>query len=156
MKNLFTVFSLLLTTVIFSQTDTTKAKPKFSPYASVGISITNSNNFKMSSYPSIEVGLMRQNVSYSVVAGRELLDGLGSNSDRIQHYFYEGKVTGSFPMGVLNGNVIFGIGQLINTPNFFIEYGAGVSLTQGKFGYGLTYSNWNGTNYITPSITFNF
>lgn len=99
---------MLLTSQLFSQTDSTKTK--FVPYACLGISVTNSIDFKESSFPSIEGGASYKNISAGIVLGRGNFVGLGDKNDMIGNYYYEGKFTGSFPIGELTGNVIFGYG----------------------------------------------
>ena len=159
MKNLITIICLVLATSTFSQNDSTSCCKKKSPitgYLSYGLSMTNSSDFKTSSYTGIEGGIMKGNLGLGIVFGRGSLSGLGSKTDNIQSYFYEGKMTGSFPIGNVNGTILLGYGGYINTSHQFIEYGVGISYNIGKLAYGVTYSNWDGLNYVTPNITLNF
>lgn len=125
-------------------------------YVSVGLSMTNNNDFKASSYPSIEIGMVKDNIALGAVIGRGALKGLGSSDDSFDNYFYEGKISGYYPMGSLSGVFILGYGGYFNTAHNFIEYGVGMSYSVNKLSYGVTYSNWDGSNYITPAITINF
>lgn len=162
MKKILAIIGLFLATTMttFSQTtDTTSCCSKKTPitgYVSYGLSMTNSSDFATSSYTGIEGGIMKGNLGLGVVFGRGSLAGLGKSGDNIRNYFYEAKMTGSFPMGNVNGTVLLGYGGYIDTKHQFIEYGVGISYTVGKFAYGATYSNWDGVNYITPGVTFNF
>ena len=153
MKKTLIIAMFILNINLIAQTDSTK---KFGSYASIGISVTNSNDFKTTSYPSIEGGVMYKNLSIGAIIGRGSLYQIGKSDDNIKNYFYEIKATGSYPIGILNINGILGYGGYFNTPHNFIEYGLGLSFSKGKMGYGVTYSNWDGSNYLTPSITLNF
>ncbi len=154
MKKLFILALICLVSSTFAQSDSTKTKA--TGYLSFGTSITNGNDFKTTSYPSIEGGIMAKNLGLGLVIGRGNFHQLGAKTDKIENYYYEAKATASYPIGILNANIVLGYGQYFNTKHNFIEYGAGFSYCEGIMGYGVTYSNWDGVNYITPSITFNF
>lgn len=156
MKKILTIAFICLTSALVANCDSTNKKCNLQPYASIGVSVTNSNDFKYSSYPSIELGVMRKNMSYGLVIGRGSLLGICKPNDMIENYYFEAKTGAYFPIGEVTGSLIFGYGEFFNTRNNFIEYGVGASITQGKMGYGITYSNWNGVNYLTPAITINF
>lgn len=141
---------------ITAQTDTTK---KISAYASIGLSLTNTvdTTFKTLNYPSVEVGVMVDNICLGFVFGRSSLLGIGAKTDNINNYFYELKTTLCQPIAYsISGVFILGYGGYMNSKTNFIEYGAGISYSHKKIGYNLTYSNWDKINYITPSITINF
>jgi len=144
---------------------TATAKSKWSKYVSVNLSISNGNDygynanttsFDMASYPSLEFGFSRENISLGAVIGRGNLRGLGTNEDRFSNYYWEVKAVPSFPLGVVNASLIFGAGSYFNNDkgNTFIEYGTGISYTVNKFTYGVCYSNWDGIDYITPNISY--
>ncbi len=154
MKKIITLALICLTTIGYSQSDSTKSKT--TNYISLGVSITNSDDFKSSAYPSAEFGFTRENLSLGAIIGRGSFAGLGGVDDNFQSYYYEAKSTASYPLQALNLNLILGYGGYMGTSHMFIEYGLGFSLSQGKMGYGLTYSNWDNVNYISPCITFNF
>ena len=160
MKKILTLALIcLISTVTFAQTDSTSCCKKKSPitgYLSYGLSVTNSSDFNSSSYTGLEGGIMKENFGLDLVFGRGSLKGLGSSTDNIQNYFYEVKTFASYPIGNVSGSFILGYGGYIDTPHMFIEYGAGLCYNIGKVGLGATYSNWDGVNYITPSITLNF
>lgn len=152
---------------------------KLTPYVGVGLSMSSGNtydsnedkkSFRQSVFPSIELGVSQENVSVGLVLGRgDLLKKTDKfydissqsyqdyESDRLSHYFWELKVTPSFKMGKVTGTILFGGGSYFAKTNaFFIEYGSGISYSVGNIAYGITYSNWDGNDYITPSVTYNF
>lgn len=146
--------------------DTTAVKTsKWSKYVGIDISISNGNsyennanlyNFQDSSYPSVEFGFTRENLSLSGVIGRANFKGMGSHIDKIGDYYWELKATPTFPLGIVSASLIFGAGSYLNNQvgNGFIEYGSGISYTVGKFTYGVSYTNWDGIDYITPNISY--
>lgn len=176
MKKFLTVICVLIATVSFAQkskgkvlatavssktSDTTeyvRVKPPviYTPYVSVGLSMSNMDNFRNGSYFSLETGVCRDNVALGVVIGRGNITGMFKNGDAISNYYYEPKATVTFPLGKLTGTAIFGIGGYFGSSHMLIEYGSGVYYQIGKVAYGMLYSNWDGVDYITPNITYNF
>jgi hypothetical protein len=182
MKNLYLATILLFSVMTFGQkrhgvvhtngisvsVDTTAAKTsKWSKYVGVDVSISNGNSyennansytFQESAYPSVEFGFSRENLSLSGVIGRGNFKGMGSHSDAIGNYYWELKATPTFPLGIVNASLIFGAGTYFNNQvgNGFIEYGSGISYTVGKYTYGVSYTNWDGIDYITPNISYVF
>lgn len=155
MKKIITLVSLVyLVTISLAQSDSVKSKT--SVYTSVGLSVSTGNNFLTSSYPSIEGGIMRDNLCLGIVLGRGNFLGMGKSDENISNYFYEGKTTACFPIGSLSGSIIFGYGGYFKTQHMFIEYGGGVSYSCGKLSYGVACTNWDGITYVTPNITINF
>ena len=166
MKNLLLGFLLLFTTLIFSQKkDTDSTNVKWSKYIALGLSVSNGNDygdntnkytFQESTYPSVEFGFTRENLSLSGVIGRNNFKSLGSHVDGIKNYYWEVKATPTFPLGVVNASIIFGVGTYFNNQvgNGFIEYGSGITYTVGKITYGICYTNWDGLDYITPSVSY--
>lgn len=144
----------LISTAVFAQSDSTKSK--ITGYTSLGLSVSTGNDFLSTSYPSLEGGIMRDNLCLGIVAGRGNFVGMGQKSDNIQNYYYEGKMTACLPLGILTGSVIFGYGGYFKSKHMFIEYGGGVSYTKGNISYGVLCSNWDNVVYLTPSITLNF
>ena len=147
---------MLIAITTFAQTkDSTRYSP-INGYLSLGLSMTNSSDFVTSSYTGIEGGISYKNISVGGIFGRGSLRGMWADGDNIKNYFYEVKATGSKEIGCITGSVLFGYGGYFNTSHHFIEYGAGISYTYKDFSYGVTYSNWDGTTYVTPSVTYNF
>lgn len=137
MKNILTIIGLLLTTVIYGQT----------AYLSTGLSVTNSDNFKDSSYLSVEGGISKNNFSYGLV--------LGSNDLNFKEFWYEGKVSYTVKNDYVDPYVLLGVGSYFNKYQLFIEYGAGLTKSFGNVSPYVQYSKWNGGNYITTGLTFN-
>ena len=160
MKNLFTILALFVATLSFSQchSDSTAccSKTKICPYVSFGVSMTNSSDFKTSSYSGIEGGVTYGSLGAGMVFGRGSLKGLWTKSDRLSDYFAEVKSTVSKPVGDVMITGLFGFGSYLTSNRTFIEYGVGMTYNINKFGYGVTFSNWDGVPYITPNITYNF
>jgi hypothetical protein len=155
MKKLFLVLFAFIALTVNAQEQ--KTTPTTTKYVSFGLSVSNFNEtFSDNSYPSIEVGVTRNDVSYGLVFGRASLRGLGESNDTLSNYFYEVKVTPSVSLGYLNANLILGVGGYINQNRSFVEYGGGLSKTFGNTTYGLSYTNWDGVDYLTPSVSFSF
>lgn len=157
MKRLFVLALIYLMSTGLSAQDSTKTKTKTltTGYLSVGLSLSNGDNFKTGSYSSIEGGINRGNIGLGLVFGRGNLDGIFKD-DNIRNYYYEAKTSFCHQIGDVTGMVMFGWGQYIDTPHSFIEYGGGVTYSVGRMGYGIMVSNWDRVNYLTPSITLNF
>ncbi len=156
-KIIYLISAFLITANSFAQSDSTKSKISY--YTSVGISISNvnkndenTNSFNKASYPSLEIGLMRNNVSLGAVFGFENL--LVSSSTR---KFYELKTAIYRPVGQCTIYGLFGVGAYFEKNlNSFIEYGSGFSYAPKKVGYFVQYSSWAGTNYVSTGIVYNF
>jgi len=149
-KFILMVVVLFATSTIFAQEES-----GVDFYVAAGLSMTNNNDFAVSSYPSVEFGLMKDNMSLALVGGRGNLDGLGSSSDHINDYWYELKTAASFPLGSLDGYGLLGIGNYVGTKNMFIEYGVGASYMPNKFGIYAQTSNWDGIWYVTTGVMYN-
>lgn len=166
MKKILTLICVLFASATFAQSSAdTTFNPKVGGYLSVGISVTNGDDFFTSSYTGLEGGITYGNFGAGLVLGRSSLSNNGdtlsgergvNKFENIKTYFYEVKTFYCFPIGKFTGTVLFGYGGYFNTTHNFIEYGGGVSYGVGHFSYGITYSNWDGINYLTPSITYNF
>lgn len=156
MKKLILVLVALIGLTVSAQTDSTSVKT--SKYVAVGLSISKfDNTIGDTAYPSVEVGVTRNDVSYGIVFGRASLKGFASSEDSTSNYFYEVKVSPSVSLGYLNGNLVLGLGGYINQQGrTFTEFGAGVSKTFGVLTYGLSYTNWDKVNYVTPSVALSF
>lgn len=173
MKKLFTILAIFATLFATAQshTDSTAAccsKPKFAPYVSFGVSMTNSDEsvrdttgtqtsaFRNKNYMGLEGGVCYGNLGLGLVLGRSFLQGTFASDDHISNYFTEVKSTVTQPVGNVNVTALFGYGCYLGTKRNFIEYGVGMSYSVNKFAYGMSYSNWDNNNYVTPSITYNF
>jgi hypothetical protein len=124
-------------------------------FMSVGHSFSSSAE----SYPTLEFGYTRNDVSYSMVFGCFDFSSLSSPNA----YFIEYKIVPSTTIGKATFGFIIGAGSYLGNPDgrdskpFFGEIGAVVSYNvYKKFNLGVSYSNWDTVNYITPSLTYNF
>jgi hypothetical protein len=151
MKKILVVLMVMASTISWGQC----TEDSLNKYVSWGVSMSNNSDFNSGSYSSLEFGVLYNDVAFGLVLGRGSLNGIFKNDD-IRNYFYEVKVAPSFPIGKVYGNIILGVGSYIDTKHNFIEYGLGVSYTHKKIGYGVSFSNWDGVDYVTPSITYNF
>jgi hypothetical protein len=152
MKKLLLVLMVLVSIESWGQC----SENTLNKYVSWGVSMSNNSDFNTGSYSSLEFGVIYNDVAAGLVFGRGSLQGVFDKTDNIRNYFYELKVSPSFPIGKVYGNIILGVGGYIDTKHNFIEYGLGVSYTHKKIGYGVSFTNWDGVDYVTPSITFNF
>jgi len=148
-------------------TDSTSTeKPKWKNYIAVGISVSSGNTydtnenkytFSESAYPSVEFGFSKGNLAAGLAVGRGSFKGLGAKEDQLGNYYAEIRITPSFPLGIIDANVVFGAGSyLVSSKGTFIEYGSGISYTVGNYTYGIGYSNWDGVDYISPSLSYSF
>jgi hypothetical protein len=148
MKKLVVLFMALISFSAMSQSDSTK-KCSVTPYVSLGISIGNNT-----SYPSIELGVCYKNLTLGVTGGTN------SFSKGDLYPWFELKTTASKQFGGVNVFGILGTGFTISSfdrkPKTLIEYGAGFSYSVNKFTYSVQGSNFYGTWYLSPAITYNF
>ena len=151
MKNLLLVIAVLLSTITFAQENN---EPEVSAYVATGLSMTNSGNFQESSYISAEIGFMVDNFAVGIVAGRNNLKNLFQGGENWNDYWLESKLAVYQPIGFVDGYVLFGVGGYVENSNIFIEYGAGISKQFGSLGVFVQVSNWDGTTYLTPGISF--
>ena len=157
MKKLVILVLALVSLSAVAQTKSTTTK-----YLTIGYSIGNHKDgttFNEVSYPSIEGGIVCNNeISFGVQIGRNQTKDIFKKDDAIQNYYWEVKLSPVFKLGPIDGNVSFGLGNYFKTDisNYFADYGFGISKTYYKITYGIGASNWAGTNYLTPSITYNF
>ena len=97
---------------------------------------------------------------YWLSIGRGQLSGtvMSNTADKdFNNYFWELRVQPTFPLGSITGNLIIGAGSYFGTSGAgFVEYGLGASKSYGDLSYGLSYSNWDGINYVTPSVSYSF
>jgi len=126
-------------------------------YVAAGLSMSNTydTTFAYTSYPSIEVGIMKNNWSLGLVLGRG--NNVFRTKDDISNYWWEVKTALSFPMGKFSGYGLLGIGNYMSTKRLFIEYGVGFSyMPTDHIGIFSQVSNWDGVWYITPGISYTF
>lgn len=160
MKKLILVLVALVGLTVSAQAQEKSAKTS-THYLSIGYSIGNhqdGKHFDETSYPSIEYGVTRDNLSLGLAIGRGQTCGLAQAGDKLDQYYFEGRATQSFPFTkCISGNVALGVGSYFATNDaVFVEYGFGLTRTCGSITYGLSYSNWDKVDYVTPSVSFSF
>ncbi len=181
MKKLILLAILLVSTTNFAQkkrspnavavktntSDTTEVvKSKWKNYIAVSISMSSGNTYDTNeseytfceaAYPTVEFGFSKGNLMAGLAVGRGNFAGMWTKEDNISDYYAEIRLTPSFALGIIDANVVFGAGSyLVSTKGFFIEYGSGISYTKGDYTYGIGYSNWDGVDYISPSVSYTF
>jgi hypothetical protein len=136
--------------------DTTNENSGVDVYVAAGLSMSNTydTTFAFSSYPSVEVGIMKNNWSMGLVLGRG--NNVFRTKDDISNYWWEIKTALSFPIGNFSGYGLLGIGNYMSTKRLFVEYGAGFSYCWNNFGVFSQVSNWDGAWYVTPGISYTF
>ena len=158
-KTITLIAAMLIMATTFGQTDSTK-KSKLIYYASIGISISNVNpndantdKFNKASYPSLEIGVTKKNISVGAVFGYENIWATSSTRG-----FYELKTSCSHNIiGDCNGYILFGVGSYFeHSFHNFIEYGFGFSYSPKKLGYSIQYSNWANSNYVSIGLGYSF
>ena len=152
---------LLITTLTFSQDSQDGSfiedsnKIEVSPYIAVGLSMSNGEDFKASSYPSLEVGIMIENWSIGGVFGRNNL--LSTSPEVINNYWWEAKTAVSYPLNFVSIYGVFGVGAYIDRDfGMFVEYGLGTSKEFGNFGIFVQATSWDGTWYVTSGLSYLF
>ena len=148
---------MILTTVAFGQDSTSVGG--ITPYVAGGLSLTNSNDFKVSSYPSIEVGVMFDNITVAGVCGRNNLAATPVGHEvLVENFWVEAKVAYSFPLGYVDGYGVFGVGTYLKSDgSLFIEYGVGITKSfTDHLGCFIQVSNWGGITYLTPGFSVSF
>lgn len=139
--------------------DTTNTGSGLDFYVAAGVSVGNSGaaTFSQTSYPSMEVGVMKGNFALGLVGGRGSFDFKGD--DVTENYWMSLKTAVYFPIGISNidGYGLLAVGNYLSTEQIFIEYGVGMSRAFDS-GFGLfgQASNWDGIWYITPGLSYCF
>ncbi|MES2691693.1 MAG: hypothetical protein V4658_14905 [Bacteroidota bacterium] len=154
MKIVFSSLSVLLLSFAALAQESQQVKPKV--YVAAGLSVSNTydTTFSYSSYPSVEVGLVKNNFSMGLVLGRSNLSNF--ENDGISNYWYELKTALYQPVGDFNAYGLLGLGNYMSTRRIFIEYGAGFSYSFKAIDVFGQASNWDGTWYVTPGISYTF
>ncbi len=159
MKKILVLLTLMISAFVSAQTIESKEESKIGYYGALGLSIGNSSDsdFQHTSYPSIEAGITKDNVTLGLAVGRSNLADFGKElkGSNINNYWYEAKGTASTPIGITNGYIVLGVGNYINTDTVFIEYGAGINYTLKKITYFVQASNWDRVWYNSVGVSFN-
>jgi len=160
MKNLFLILiAVFATTIVTAQTSccSNDSTSGVDIYVSAGLSISNNGDttFAYTSYPSVELGFMKNNFSLGLVVGRGNFTGIGK-VDYFSNYWTELKAAVYLPIKKFNAYALFGVGSYFEDRGIFIEYGAGFSYSFNKFGIFTQASNWDNYWYVTPGISYTF
>ncbi len=151
MKKIFLLLAFTLSLFVNAQEQTTDKKYTF--YSATGISVTNTDDFQNDSYVSTEIGVIRENLSFGAVLGRNNLSDFGK--ENFENYWVEAKVTTYKNLGTVDGFLLLGVGSYIDNGNLFIEYGFGLSKTLGDYGVFVQASNWDSKDYVSAGVSFN-
>jgi hypothetical protein len=150
-----TIIAILLLFSIASYSQNVDQKKHLNSYVSASLSMSGGDNFKLNSYPSLEVGAFAtDNLSFGLNIGRLNLDKSPYSCEKLDNYYYELKSSATFPLGSIKGFIVGGWGQYYNTT--FLEYGGGIIYSVNKFDFVLQVSNWDKATYLSPGIVYNF
>ena len=158
MKKILVLCALMISAFVSAQEVESKEVSKVGYYGALSLSVGNSSgsDFKHTSYPSVEAGITKDNMTLGLAVGRSNLADFGKEfTDNLSSYWYEAKTTVSQPIGKTNGYLVLGLGNYVNTSQVFIEYGVGVSYMPKKVGYFVQASNWDGLWYNSLGVSFN-
>lgn len=156
MKKVFSSILLILSLGLFAQ-DPPKSKHfTLDGYVSGSISTSTGDNFKQNTYPSIEVGVCKNNISFGFNTGRLNLDKSPYKDENIHNYYYELKASASFSLGSIKGYGIIGWGQYYDSRHSFLEYGGGFVYSIKHIDIVLQVSSWDRQMYLSPGIVYNF
>ena len=122
--------------------------------ASLSIANTHGSTFSQTAYPSLEFGGMYDNFGLGLVVGHN--NFYDFKNDNMEKYWYELKTSFTQPIGPISVYGLFGVGNYLSTNQWFIEYGIGMSATFNKVSIFIQSSNWDGIDYISPGLTYNF
>ena len=152
---------LLSSTLVDAQENKIEDKKEnnLTNYVSLSLSTsnTNENSFSDATYYSIESGVQYENVSAGLAFGRNSLNY--SYEDNLSNYWVELKSNVYQPLTEKTSLfLVFGFGNYLDTKDYFIEYGLGFTFNPNlsKLNYSLSYSNWDGVNYVSPGVSYNF
>jgi hypothetical protein len=125
-------------------------------YAAAGLSLSNGDGFANIAYPSVEVGVSRNNMSYGLNFGRRDLADHGE-TEVPENYYLEGKASASWPLGDVKTFVMGGFGFVFNTDHYLIEYGTGLIWPcSSNTDLVLQISNWDKSDYVSVGVVRNF
>lgn len=136
MKILSIILSLI-TLSSFSQT-----------YSSLSFSTSSTDDIRLGSYLSCEVGRSWENLSLGLV--------VGSSDLNFYQYWWEAKTSISFPLGKRSGYLLGGFGNYFGTDRTFIEYGIGfMNPINKRLGIFIQGSSWDEKLYLSvgPTLT---
>lgn len=134
----------------------TKSVNTLTHYVSLGLSMHLQGDWQENSYATVEGGVTCNNISYGAVFGRSNLVDV-FDKDQITNYFWEAKISPNYKLvGNLTGSLIAGAGGYFGSDDYFTEVGVGIGYTHENVSIGLSFSNWDEVNYLSPSISYSF
>lgn len=74
MKKIIFILALTLSLFVNAQ------EKKYTLYSATGISVTNTDDFQNDSYVSTEIGVMRENLAFGTILGRNNLTDFGKEN----------------------------------------------------------------------------
>jgi len=163
-KFYLTAFSIMVSVVAIAQKrgthitsiDSSEMSVSFGWYAAAGLSLSSGDGFSNIAYPSLEVGVSKNNMSYGLNFGRRDLVDVGEE-ENLDNYYVEAKASASWPLGDVKTFVMGGFGAVLDSDHYLIEYGTGLiwSCTK-KTDFVMQLSNWDRTDYVSIGVVRNF
>ena len=124
-------------------------------FVAPSISVTDSKDFKSTTIPTIEVGMMGKQAGISIVTGR---DNLNFDKESLSNYWIGGRlfVHHTLPVSDIYAIGLLGVGNFLTERKLYIE--AGVQIVKpitNRAGVFIQYSNKDFTNYLSTGLRFN-
>jgi hypothetical protein len=123
-------------------------------YASASLSVSSGDGFSDIAYPSIEVGVSKNNISYGLNVGRRDLANHGER-EYPSNYYIEGKAAATWPLGDVKTFAMGGFGVVPDTDHYLIEYGTGLIWSTDWVDLIMQISNWDRTDYLSIGVSRN-
>lgn len=137
----------LILLILISFSITISAQKEF--YTSVAVSATNSTNFNNTTQYSLELGMLNNNVTYSVIAG--------STDLKYKQFWYQVRI--GYEFNYISDNItpylITGVGSYFHNDTMFIEYGGGIKSNFEGISPFLQISNRDKINYLSLGLKIN-
>lgn len=153
-------FLLLMSAVLFSaMTFAQEAKPTektWKPYVTASYSFTNSVDemVKETSFFAVEYGMTKENLGLFGSVGRGNTLGTFAKDDQLDNYWVELGASYTQKIGVVDVYGMLGVGSYLKSNGIFVEYGMGMShAVSDKIALGGKVTNWDGTWFVSPTIT---
>ena len=165
MKRLYTIaLAICVSATAFAQKraahitsiDSSATSVSLGWYAAAGISLSSGDGFSNIAYPSVEIGISKNNVSYGLNFGRRDFADHGE-TEKLDNYYVEAKAAASWPLGDVKTFLMGGFGTMLNTDHYLIEYGTGLIWSCiERTDFVLQLSNWDKSDYFSIGVVRNF